>query len=150
MKQTFNDYRRWKKAAEQRGLIVEVDAPSHEGMHEDDLYATVWAYQKDPDAVKDGFVAHPCDHFMFGWFAQDPETRGEGYLFDTVDEAYQAMNEGQDVCPAGSPAGLSASDAQVDQQRSASGIDDGPQFQGTEAGSDALRRMTSGKPRERS
>lgn len=97
MKQTFTEYAAWKEAVAAAGLVVRIDPPSHEGMHEDDIFEP--AYAVDPNVVlvdRDDYWAVRARGSFHNYPTDGDGIQGEGVLFESSDDYWTFINWGDD------------------------------------------------------
>lgn len=86
MKYQFTNFAAWKEAVLARGLIVRVDPPSHEGMHEDDMWEPSFAvFPEEPDVELGMFANYPAND-------AGTEYASSGVLCDTSAEFLERMH----------------------------------------------------------
>jgi hypothetical protein len=86
MRTDFNTYKEFKTAVEARGLVIFQYPPSHEGMHESDMYEMTSA----------GKYEDPTDReseLHFGYFCNNEDGTVTGFLYDTFEEFLAWYNE---------------------------------------------------------
>lgn len=86
---SFSSYNDWKSAVRNAGLCYYLPPSQHEGMHEDDCYATVYAIPVDAEP-KD------CNAALLGAFTFNPNLAmgdGKGVVCESEREFYEWMNQ---------------------------------------------------------